>query len=799
MSNLCVPPTTAKLVEDQLRNNDCNHSLVLDKFSIRNEPGNEQKQQEKQKEVLNKVAELNNKSFGEFKNWLKRRNDSLLPNALTWECRTTGPLTLHLSRASALENAGICLHPIYGFVYLPGSGLKGMARAYAETIWLADQKDKQTAFNDIESVFGWAPHSNDKKDYLQREWLPKHGKGDSASAGSIVFHDAWPTAWPKLVVDIVNNHHSKYYQGKNNNDAPGDWENPIPVYFLAIGSGETFSFVLSKRRNDVDQRLVDLAQTWLTGALCHMGAGAKTNAGYGSFKPVDENKNTIPSIKDSTALKTFTATLELVTPAFLAGANQKAEDCDLRPATLRGVLRWWWRTMHAGYLDVATLRKLEAAIWGDTNTGGAVRLEITGNKPSVHPLLVKKEGTSKNGRKILELDGDFVRKNDLMPAPRMTTQPLIYASYGMDELDKVEKRHQRNVIDPGAAWQVGLIARKGFYVYKNGDKKSSFEISPEIAFEQAKAALWLLCNYGGVGAKSGKGFGSLVISKETRFEYSLTTCISVAERLHTHLKSCPDFRSAKPLEPESSSLSVMLTPVEVKTIWKNYWGVLDQLGAAYMGFSQANGKTGHGKHCPSKIAMGLPRQIHGPRNNPLSHQDAKTWQQPEQLQGPKGDRHTSPVHFHLAKADDGTLIIRIVAFPSKYLPDMKRSKDFLGRFLMHLKDDLTKRANEHHGKWQNAPQSSPLSSIPQKRDSGSPAKVKILAERPKGGFDVQEPGKNAGTLTVGTPPSPPPGIGDEVNVLVHDDNQQKPQYKWGSPTPPKSGKAANPRQPNHRR
>ena len=56
--------------------------------------------------------------------------------ALRWRCATTGPLTLHLVRASALENAGICLHPLYGFVYLPGTGLKGMARAYAETVWL---------------------------------------------------------------------------------------------------------------------------------------------------------------------------------------------------------------------------------------------------------------------------------------------------------------------------------------------------------------------------------------------------------------------------------------------------------------------------------------------------------------------------------------------------------------------------------------------------------------------------------------------------------------------------------------
>ena len=45
--------------------------------------------------------------------------------AHTWSQATSGRLTLHLARASALENAGLCLHPLYGFTYLPGTGLKG--------------------------------------------------------------------------------------------------------------------------------------------------------------------------------------------------------------------------------------------------------------------------------------------------------------------------------------------------------------------------------------------------------------------------------------------------------------------------------------------------------------------------------------------------------------------------------------------------------------------------------------------------------------------------------------------------
>ncbi len=76
---------------------------------------------------------------------------------------------------------------------------------------------------------------------------------------------------------------------------------------------------------------------------------------------------------------------------------------------------------------------------------------------------------------------------------------------------------------------------------------------------------------------------------------------------------------------------------------------------------------------------------------------------------------------------------------------------------------------------------------PKKRDSGQKAKVKIIAPRQKVGFDVQdvEPGRNPGPLTVG---SPPPGTDTNlesiVNVLVHVDDERKPQYKW-PPAPKK--------------
>ena len=174
-----------------------------------------------------------------------------------WERKTSGSLAIHLARASATENAGICLHPIYGFAYLPGTGLKGLARAFAETVWKPKETDQKAAGNEIARVFGTASK-------------------EASASGTIVFHDAWPTSWPTLIVDIVNNHHKNYYEGK---DAPGDWESPEMAYFLAVAKGQEFSFALAKRRNGVLPADLKLAEEWLDGGLTHLGFGAKTAAG----------------------------------------------------------------------------------------------------------------------------------------------------------------------------------------------------------------------------------------------------------------------------------------------------------------------------------------------------------------------------------------------------------------------------------------------------------------------------------------------------------------------------------------
>jgi hypothetical protein len=59
--------------------------------------------------------------------------------------------------------------------------------------------------------------------------------------------------------------------------------------------------------------------------------------------------------------------LETVTPLFLGGADPRG-DPELRPASFRGLLRFWFRALVTGVIgdgNLPTLREAEAAVFGD--------------------------------------------------------------------------------------------------------------------------------------------------------------------------------------------------------------------------------------------------------------------------------------------------------------------------------------------------------------------------------------------------------------------------------------------------
>jgi len=63
-------------------------------------------------------------------------------------------------------------------------------------------------------------------------------------------------------------------------------------------------------------------------------------------------------------MKTITFTCETITPMFLSGADGSTPE--LRPPSIKGALRFWWRAMN-GHLSLTDLKKQEAEIFGGTD------------------------------------------------------------------------------------------------------------------------------------------------------------------------------------------------------------------------------------------------------------------------------------------------------------------------------------------------------------------------------------------------------------------------------------------------
>jgi CRISPR-associated protein Cmr6 len=174
-----------------------------------------------------------------------------------FEATTDSRLIIGLGGTSVIET-GMTLHPLYGFPYLPGSGLKGLARAFAEIA-----VEPSPSREELREIFG----SEDKD--------PRNVTNNRQS--KVFFMDGLPKNFPKLELDIMNPHHGEYYRGEK---PPADYLDPVPVTFLAVAVGQTFSFaVLSKEKGFAEK-----AKLWLIGGLTELGAGGKTNVGYGYFR-----------------------------------------------------------------------------------------------------------------------------------------------------------------------------------------------------------------------------------------------------------------------------------------------------------------------------------------------------------------------------------------------------------------------------------------------------------------------------------------------------------------------------------
>jgi len=203
--------------------------------------------------------------------------------AVFFTAKTDWRMVVGLGGESVLET-DLTLHSLYGMPYIPGSALKGLARAYVtqekSVYYIAASDNKQKM----------VPSKDDEHDHEDIKRI----FGTQEKAGTVVFFDAMPlNGNAHFELDIMNPHYPDYYQTlqKNTPTPPANDQSPIPIPFLTVAN-TTFAFAIAPLNSYKQQHIDDvvLVKGWLQEAVQKYGVGGKTSAGYGYFRDVQNTE-----------------------------------------------------------------------------------------------------------------------------------------------------------------------------------------------------------------------------------------------------------------------------------------------------------------------------------------------------------------------------------------------------------------------------------------------------------------------------------------------------------------------------
>jgi len=177
----------------------------------------------------------------------------------------------------------------------------------------------------------------------------------------------------------------------------------------------------------------------------------------------------------------ITFNCRIITPMFLGNAIGKAE---LRPSSIKGALRFWWRAMH-GHLASNELKKVESKIFGGVPEDERNTYKIGRSKVSVQIL----------------------KRPDKMPIYGLPSEfgwTTMYANTYKNVRGQLVERREYN-FDIIKFLAYGAEKREYYPIETEFSFSLKFE-EPALKNELIHAVL-LMSTFGGLGAKSRNGFG----------------------------------------------------------------------------------------------------------------------------------------------------------------------------------------------------------------------------------------------------------------------------------------------------
>lgn len=326
-------------------------------------------------------------------------------------------------------------------------------------------------------------------------------------------------------------------------------------------------------------------------------------------------------------------TLKVVTPMFMGGAQ--AGSAELRPASIKGLLRFWWRALHPTADSQALLREENRRFGG------------TGEGEGQSPFLI-----------TLRPDSQIKRLNAGTPV----SSNVAYLGYGLASYKSKPKvvTTDREAIDAGSELSLHLTFRNPQYR------------------QEIMESLWCLTHLGGLGSRSRRGFGSVIVSgtdpPDPLFSEPADSAGQLAERIRARLTAWPIARSTA--EPEYTALSC-LTRVRVLPARPDWKGAMGWVGREFSTYRKETtfqhdvaivsgylrGVEPH--EAPRRAIFGLPHNYHFPGSGDTV--------QVEAVQGEMGlSRRASPLFIHFHELRDHKVVPVLTFIPARFLPQDAR-------------------------------------------------------------------------------------------------------------------------------
>lgn len=246
--------------------------------------------------------------------------------------------------------------------------------------------------------------------------------------------------------------------------------------------------------------------------------------------------------------------IRLITPLFGGGVEAGANDpmMPVRGTAIRGQLQFWWRaTKGAAFESLARMRERHREVWGATDKASPVKVEVADVVAGVpRPCAEYRwDPAARRGQGGWRLNwqGPFSGRDNALPYALF---PFQGEAPPNDAQAQPKKKPASCILD------LSFTLRLRY---------------PEELAADVKAAIWAWVNFGGLGARTRRGCGSLCCERfvppdASRLEEWFKQ--SAAE----HLPSVPTSETMWPVLPRS--VSVRAQPGEPTRVWDWTVGLL---------------------------------------------------------------------------------------------------------------------------------------------------------------------------------------------------------------------------------